>query len=84
MERGTFLVQQAMRAFHTQNVGSAKSRLSVCAQDIREELRSSVDNIDMRSQMGAVLGMLGDCCQALGDAPSAITNYEESAELLSN
>jgi hypothetical protein len=33
----------------------------VCAQDIREELISSVDNIDLRFQLGAVLGMLGDC-----------------------
>jgi len=31
----------------------------MCAEDIREELRSStVDNKDLRSQFGAVLGML--------------------------
>ncbi|XP_066336705.1 disease resistance protein RGA5-like isoform X3 [Miscanthus floridulus] len=83
MERGAFLVQQAMRAFRAQNIGSAKTRLSMCAEDMREELSSSVDNIDLRSQLGAVLGMLGDCCRVLGDAPSAITYYEESAELLS-
>ncbi|CAD6246381.1 unnamed protein product [Miscanthus lutarioriparius] len=46
MERGAFLVQQAMR-------------------------------------LGAVLGMLGDCCRTLGDAHSAITYYEGSAEILS-
>ncbi|KAL6595530.1 hypothetical protein ACP70R_047870 [Stipagrostis hirtigluma subsp. patula] len=84
MERGAFLVQQAMRAFRAQNIESAKSRLSMCAEDIREELKSSEDNIDLRSQLGAVLGMLGDCCRTLGDAPSAITYYEESAEFLSN
>lgn len=55
----------------------------MCAEDIREELKSSEDNLDLCSQLGAVLGMLGDCCRTLGDAPSAITYYEESAELLS-
>ncbi|KAM0868009.1 hypothetical protein ACQ4PT_041606 [Festuca glaucescens] len=83
MERGAFLVQQAMRAFRAQNIESAKSRLSMCAEDIREELKSSQDNLDLCSQLGAVLGMLGDCCRTLGDAPSAITYYEESAEFLS-
>ncbi|KAL6870718.1 hypothetical protein ACP4OV_014566 [Aristida adscensionis] len=83
MERGAFLVQQAMRAFRAQNIESAKSRLSICAEDIREELKSSEDNLDLRSQLGAVLGMLGDCCiRTLGDAPSAITHYEESAKFL--
>ncbi|CAL4989547.1 unnamed protein product [Urochloa decumbens] len=57
MERGAFLVQQAMRAFRAQNIGSAKSRLSIL------ELF---------------------CCRTLGDSPSAITYYEESAEFLSN
>ncbi|CAM0148814.1 unnamed protein product [Urochloa decumbens] len=83
MERGAFLVQQAMRAFRAQNIGSAKSRLSMCAEDIREELKSSEDILDLRPQLGAVLGMLGDCCRTLGDSPSAITYYEESAEFLS-
>uniref|UniRef100_A0ACD5V9H7 Uncharacterized protein n=2 Tax=Avena sativa TaxID=4498 RepID=A0ACD5V9H7_AVESA len=83
MERGAFLVQQAMRAFRAQNIESAKSRLSMCAEDIREELKSTKDNLDLCSQLGAVLGMLGDCCRTLGDAPSAITYYEESAEFLS-
>ncbi|KAL6626557.1 hypothetical protein ACP70R_030283 [Stipagrostis hirtigluma subsp. patula] len=85
MERGAFLVQQAMRAFRARNIESAKSRLSMCADDIREELKSSEDNLDLCSQLGAVLGMLGDCCiiRSLGDAPSAITHYEESAEFLS-
>ncbi|KQK13276.1 protein NCA1 [Brachypodium distachyon] len=83
MERGAFLVQQAMRAFRAQNIESAKSRLSMCAEDIREELKSAEDNLDLCSQLGAVLGMLGDCCRTLGDASSAITYYEESAEFLS-
>uniref|UniRef100_A0A0E0MQB1 RING-type domain-containing protein n=2 Tax=Oryza rufipogon TaxID=4529 RepID=A0A0E0MQB1_ORYRU len=61
MERGAFLVQQAMRAFRAQNIESAKSRLSMCAQDIREELKSKQDNQELCSQLGAVLGMLGDC-----------------------
>ncbi|KAL6850194.1 hypothetical protein ACP4OV_020821 [Aristida adscensionis] len=83
MERGAFLVQQAMRAFRAKNIESAKSRLSICADDIREELKSSEDRLDLCSQLGAVLGMLGDCCRSLGDARSAIAHYEESAELLS-
>jgi hypothetical protein len=33
----------------------------MCADDIREELKSSEDNLDLCSQLGAVLGMLGDC-----------------------
>ncbi|CAD6246388.1 unnamed protein product [Miscanthus lutarioriparius] len=83
MERGAFLVQQAMRAFRAQNIESAQSRLTMRADDIREELKSSEDNLDLRSQLGAVLGMLGDCCRTLGDAHSAITYYEGSAEILS-
>ncbi|KAI5434332.1 hypothetical protein KIW84_021260 [Lathyrus oleraceus] len=35
MERVSFLVQQAIRAFHAQNLGNAKSRLNLCAEDIR-------------------------------------------------
>ncbi|GJN06954.1 hypothetical protein PR202_ga24737 [Eleusine coracana subsp. coracana] len=69
MERGAFLVQQAMRcpylphvqAFRAQYIESAKSRLTICAEDIREELKSSEDNLDLCSQLGAVLGMLRDC-----------------------
>ncbi|WVZ54349.1 hypothetical protein U9M48_005157 [Paspalum notatum var. saurae] len=86
MERPAFLVQQAMRAFRGQNYGSAKSRLAVCVEDIREELKSSDDNLDLCSQLGAVLGMLGDCWYVGPwdrDAPSAITYYEESAGFLS-
>ncbi|ONM30751.1 zinc ion binding [Zea mays] len=64
MERGAFLVQQAMRAFRARNIESAKSRLTMCADDIREELKSSEDNLDLCSQLGAVLGMLGDCCES--------------------
>jgi hypothetical protein len=50
-----------LQAFRAQNIGSAKSRLMMCADDIREELKSSEDNLDLCSQLGAVLGMLGDC-----------------------
>jgi len=35
--------------------------LTMCADDIREELKSSEDNLNLCSQLGAVLGMLGDC-----------------------
>ncbi|XP_077230737.1 protein NCA1-like [Tasmannia lanceolata] len=83
MERGAFLVQQAMRAFHAQNIGSAKSRLSICVEDMREQLERSGSTSELCSQLGAVLGMLGDCCRAMGDAGSATSYYEESVEFLS-
>lgn len=83
MERGAFLVQQAMRAFHAKNIESAKSRLSLCAEDIREQLQTLGNSSELCSQLGAVLGMLGDCCRALGDSRSAVTCYEESVEFLS-
>ncbi|MBA0600304.1 hypothetical protein Gorai_006496 [Gossypium raimondii] len=34
LDRGAFLVQQAMRAFRAQNIKSAQSRLIMCTQDI--------------------------------------------------
>ncbi|KAG7945956.1 hypothetical protein I3843_14G013800 [Carya illinoinensis] len=83
LERGAFLVQQAMRAFRAQNVESAKSRLSLCADDIREQLERMGNTPELCSQLGAVLGMLGDCCRALGDAGSAVAYFEESVGFLS-
>lgn len=83
LERGAFLVQQAMRAFHAQNIESAKSRLALCAEDIREQLEGSSDKPELCSQLGAILGMLGDCCRASGDATSAVTYFEESVKFLS-
>lgn len=83
MERGAFLVQQAMSAFHGKNVESAKSRLNICAEDIREQLLTQGNTPELCSQLGAVLGMLGDCCRAMGNNGSAIKYYEESAEFLS-
>ncbi|KAL8159644.1 hypothetical protein V2J09_001181 [Rumex salicifolius] len=83
LERGAFLVQHAMRAFRAQNIESAKSRLAVCAQDIREQLEGSGDKPELCSQLGAILGMLGDCCRASGDATSAVTYFEESVKFLS-
>ncbi|XP_054791691.1 protein NCA1-like isoform X2 [Prosopis cineraria] len=61
LERGSFLVQQAMRAFRAQNIESAKSRLSLCAEDIRGQLEKIGNTSELCSQLGAVLGMLGDC-----------------------
>lgn len=83
MERGAFLVQQAMTAFHGKNIESAKSRLELCAQDIREQLQTQGNAPELCSQLGAVLGMLGDCCRATRNTESAVKYYEESAELLS-
>ncbi|GLT88663.1 hypothetical protein SLE2022_066790 [Rubroshorea leprosula] len=82
LERGAFLVQQAMRAFRAQNIESAKSRLSVCAEDIRDQLEGKGNTPELCSQLGAVLGMLGDCCRAEGDAAGAIKYFEESVEFL--
>ncbi|GLT93406.1 hypothetical protein SLE2022_112000 [Rubroshorea leprosula] len=82
MERGAFLVQQAMRALRAQNIESAKSRLSICAEDIRDQLESKGNMPELCSQLGAVLGMLGDCCRAVGDAAGAIKYFEESVEFL--
>ncbi|WVY99989.1 hypothetical protein V8G54_026059, partial [Vigna mungo] len=61
LERGSFLVQQAMRAFRAQNLESAKSRLNLCAEDIRDQLEQVGNTSELCSQLGAVLGMLGDC-----------------------
>ncbi|KAF4400040.1 hypothetical protein G4B88_021254 [Cannabis sativa] len=95
LERGAFLFQHAMRvslscfsaglldAFRAQNMESAKSRLSLCAEDIRDQLEKMGNTSELCSQLGAVLGMLGDCCRATGDTISAISYFEESVEFLS-
>ncbi|XP_076904633.1 protein NCA1-like [Bidens hawaiensis] len=83
LERGAFLVQQAMRAFRANNFESAKSRLSICAQDIREQLEATGNTSELCSQLGALLGMLGDCCRATGDARSAVAYFDESVNFLS-
>ncbi|KAK4770580.1 hypothetical protein SAY87_031112 [Trapa incisa] len=82
LERGSFLVQQAMRAFRAQNVDSAKSRLIICADDIRDQISRMGNTAELCSQLGAVLGLLGDCCRAIGDSGSAIAYFEESIEFL--
>ncbi|CAL1399985.1 unnamed protein product [Linum trigynum] len=82
LERGAFLVQQAMRAFRAQNVESAKSRLRLCVDDIRGQIEIMGNTSELCSQLGAVLGTLGDCCRATGDASSAINYFEESVEFL--
>ncbi|CAN4118618.1 unnamed protein product [Withania somnifera] len=82
LERGAFLVQQAMRAFRANNIDSAKSRFTMCADDIREQLQRMGNSSELCSQLGAVLGMLGDCSRATGDAVSAVTYFEESVNFL--
>ncbi|KAI3446414.1 hypothetical protein Pfo_003079 [Paulownia fortunei] len=82
LERGAFLVQQAMRALRANNMESAKSRLSICAEDVKEQLERMGNTPELCSQLGAVLGMLGDCCRATGDASSAISYFEESVNFL--
>uniref|UniRef100_A0A7I4DI66 RING-type domain-containing protein n=1 Tax=Physcomitrium patens TaxID=3218 RepID=A0A7I4DI66_PHYPA len=82
VERGSFLVQQAMRAFQGNNLESAKARLGLCIEDSREEMSRSGATSTNCSQLGALLGMLGDCCGAMKDVDGAIASYEESVELL--
>lgn len=82
LERGAFLVQQAMRAFRAKNIDSAKSRLTMCADDIRGQLERLGNTSELCSQLGVVLGMLGDCCRATGDAASAVIYFEESVNFL--
>ncbi|KAL3632422.1 hypothetical protein CASFOL_025406 [Castilleja foliolosa] len=82
LERGAFLMQQAMRALRANNIESAKSRFSVCAEDVREQLNTMGNTPELCSQLGAVLGMLGDCCRSTGDATSAISYFEESVDSL--
>uniref|UniRef100_A0A1D1XP66 Polycomb complex protein BMI-1 n=1 Tax=Anthurium amnicola TaxID=1678845 RepID=A0A1D1XP66_9ARAE len=82
LERGAFLVQHAMRAFHARNFESAKSRLCLCSEDIHEQLERLGNATELCSQLGAVLGMLGDCCRAMGDSSSAVSYYEESVKFL--
>ncbi|CAM6129339.1 unnamed protein product [Calypogeia fissa] len=84
LARGSFLIQHAMRAFQAQNFKSAKSRLQLCADDTREELSRSGTSTETCSQLGAVLGMLGDCCRQSGDAEAAMAYYQESVDLLMN
>ncbi|KAJ6713200.1 RING FINGER PROTEIN 41 151 [Salix purpurea] len=72
-----------MRAFRAQNVESARSRLSLCAEDIRGQIETAGNTSELCSQLGAVLGMLGDCCRAMGDAGSSVTYFQESVEFLS-
>ncbi|XP_078431117.1 zinc ion binding protein [Wolffia australiana] len=83
LERGAFLVQHAMRAFRAQNFDSAKARLIICAEDIKEQLDKQGNTAELCSQLGAVLGMLGDCCRATGDSNSAVSYFEESVKFLS-
>eukprot|EP00249_Psilotum_nudum_P014608 c24912_g1_i2 orf=197-1288(-) len=83
LARGSFLVQQAMRAFQAENLESARARLGLCADDIRAELERSGPNSEICLQLGAVLGMLGDCSRSMGDSEMAARHYEESVELLS-
>lgn len=82
LERGSFLVHHAMRAFRANNIESAKSRLGICVEDIREQVERLGNTSELCSQLGAVLGMLGDCCRATGDAASAVNYFEESVNFL--
>lgn len=50
-----------MQAFSAQNYESAKSRLAMCTEDIRDQLGREGNTPELCSQLGAVLGMLGDC-----------------------
>lgn len=49
------------QAFRAQNLESAKSRLNLCAEDVRSQIEKVGNTSELCSQLGAVLGMLGDC-----------------------
>ncbi|KAI3974792.1 hypothetical protein MKX01_028052 [Papaver californicum] len=72
-----------VHAFRSHNTLSIKSRLSLCAEDIRQQLERLGNTSELCSQLGAVLGMLGDCCRAMRDVGSAISYFEESVVFLS-
>ncbi|MBA0665082.1 hypothetical protein Goklo_004997 [Gossypium klotzschianum] len=85
LDRGAFLVQQAMRAFRAQNIKSAQSRLIMCTQDIRVQLEKTGSTSEFCSQLGTVLGMLGDCWvlhSSLKD-DNAMDNLVDMSELSS-
>ncbi|KAJ6713905.1 RING FINGER PROTEIN 41 151 [Salix viminalis] len=69
IKRGAFLVQQAMRAFRAQNVESARSRLSLCAEDIRG--------------LEQCWECLGTAVEQWGMLGSSVTYFQESVEFLS-
>lgn len=90
LERGSFLLQQAMRAFKGGNLENAGARLETCLQDLQAEVArgSSAASPPGRlraaaCQLGAVLGLLGDTCRLKGDADAAVKYYEESVGELS-
>lgn len=82
LARGSFLLQQAMRALQVQNLESASARLTLCAIDIKEEMERTGPTPEVCSQLGAVLGMLGDCSRSIGNTEGAIGYYTESVEML--
>jgi hypothetical protein len=58
---GSLLIYELGQAFQANNLESAKARLELCVEDSREELSQSGDTSNNCSQLGALLGMLGDC-----------------------
>ncbi|KAF3522411.1 hypothetical protein F2Q69_00049023 [Brassica cretica] len=76
MERGSFLVQQAMRAFQAQNYESAKSRLAMCTEDVRDQLGREGNTPEF------VFTAWCSPCRAMGDSSSAVNHFEESIEFL--
>ncbi|XP_057834813.1 protein NCA1 isoform X2 [Cryptomeria japonica] len=75
-------VPHRSQAFQAQNFESAKSRLTLCAEDIREQLGRIESTPELCSQLGVILGVLGDCCQVMGDVGGAAKYYSESVEIL--
>eukprot|EP00850_Spirogloea_muscicola_P017155 SM000144S00703 [mRNA] locus=s144:304396:307167:- [translate_table: standard] len=87
LERGSLLLQQAMRAFQAQNFDSARSRLELCVSDLQAELAATAtqrpdDRLTLSCQLGAVLGSLGDCCRITGEMDSAAEHYQEAVNVL--
>lgn len=61
LKMSIFLYAIRKQAFRAQNLESAKSRLNLCAEDVRGQIEKVGNTSELCSQLGAVLGMLGDC-----------------------
>ncbi|KAL5725738.1 hypothetical protein ACHQM5_008854 [Ranunculus cassubicifolius] len=60
-ESKTIIYGDVSNAFRSHNILSAKLRLIICAEDIQEQIERQGSNSELCSQLGTVLGMLGDC-----------------------
>ncbi|GMH34415.1 hypothetical protein BSKO_02249 [Bryopsis sp. KO-2023] len=76
----TFYLQLGLRSYMGGNLEAAKGRLGLCCNDLEEQVNGheGVDD-QVRCQLGAVCGSLGDCCRRLGDVGTSMEHYQRSA-----